>query len=528
MTATSLIDRPTPVTAPDPAARDPWNEELGAAWRWVLLAFGIATMLVGTIFPLSDPDLPLHIATGEWIYAHGRVPFVEPFSWTRAGDAYYAYSWGVQLLYYVLLRAGGPAALHVLHGLLFAASAGVMFALGRAAGWRPWTTVWMAGLHLLLTLNLTPRLRPQIALFILVPLAWALALRVLDGARPRLAVLGLVVVGALAANTHFLFVLTALPALSVVTRSPVPWRRAALAAGALALGWVLSPYTAHYGAVLVQNLGGNALLVPPTPIAEYRPGFLRPQGLTLAIACLLAILPWGANRMRLTPRERGWYGLAWLAGLVSFGIAVRALLVWWLALLPLVALLLDRLPPPETAALRRMRLALVGALLLVIGVKAAGDAAAARRTGVPEGTIAERTLPATEAAAIEPLAAWLAEHAPGRRGRLLTVMMYGGYLQWRLPWLSASIDGRAIFPDSAALPDAYRHPLDGAPALGPWRSADVAIVPVRYAVAAVLDTAQGWRRVRVPMRRTDRPVAGLWVREAWLAAARGAAPAASR
>src|SRR5215216_3677235 len=162
MTATSVIERPAPATASGPTARDPWDEELGAAWRWVLLAFGIATVIIGTMFPLSDPDLPLHIATGEWIYAHGRVPFVEPFSWTRAGDAYYAYSWGVQLLYYVLLRAGGPAALHVLHGLLFAASAAVMFALGRAAGWRPWTTVLMATMNLLFVMALTPQLRPQI------------------------------------------------------------------------------------------------------------------------------------------------------------------------------------------------------------------------------------------------------------------------------------------------------------------------------------------------------------------------------
>ena len=522
MTSTNVIGGPSvAVLSTATAVRDRWDEELGPNWRWVLSAFCVAIALVGVIFPLSDPDLPLHIATGEWIYVHRAVPFVEPFSWTRAGDPYYAYSWGIQFLYYVLLRAGGPVALHVLHGMLFAASAAAMFALGRAAGWRPWTTIWMAGLHLLVTLNLTPRLRPQILLFILVPLAWALVLRVLDGTRPRWASLGLVLVGVIAANTHFLFVLTALPALSIVTRSPVPWRRAAVAIGMLALGWVLSPYTAHYSAVLVQNLGGNALLTPPTPIAEYRPGFLRPQGLTLAIACLLAVLPWVSNRLRLTRRERGWYALAWLAGLVSFGIAVRALLVWWLAMLPLVALLLDRLPPPETPALRRLRFALVGVLLLVIAQKALADAGEARRTGVREGTVAERTLPATEAAAIEPLAAWLAQHAPGQRGRLLTVMMYGGYLAWRLPRLSPSIDGRAIFPDSAALPDAYRHPLDGPPAYGPWASADVAIVPTRYAVAAVLDTAQGWRRVTVPVKPSGRPVAGLWVRDTWLAKGRG-------
>ena len=53
----------------------------------------VVVFLFGAIRPLADPDLPMHLSLGEWIARHGRVPFVEPFSWTALGQPYYAYSW---------------------------------------------------------------------------------------------------------------------------------------------------------------------------------------------------------------------------------------------------------------------------------------------------------------------------------------------------------------------------------------------------------------------------------------------------
>jgi hypothetical protein len=109
---------------------------------------------------------------------------------------------------------------------------------------------------------------------------------------------------------------------------------------------------------------------------------------------------------------------------------------------------------------------------------------------------------------------------------VLTAFHYGSYLAWRLPSYSASIDGRTIFPDSAARPEAYHIAVAGAPPLGPWRSADLAIVPLKFPVAGVLDTARGWRRVAAVDSSARVPLAlGLWVRDAWWAraAARGEA-----
>jgi len=56
--------------------------------------------------------------------------------------------------------------------------------------------------------------------------------------------------------------------------------------------------------------------------------------------------------------------------------------------------------------------------------------------------------------------------------------------------------------------------------LGPWRTADLAILPTRTATAAALDTAAGWRRAAVA--RTGETL-GLWVRESWWQGA-GVAP----
>ena len=99
---------------------------------------------------------------------------------------------------------------------------------------------------------------------------------------------------------------------------------------------------------------------------------------------------------------------------------------------------------------------------------------------------------------------------------MFTSFGFGTYLTWRLPALSYSIDGRNIFPDSVAAAESYMLASGGRAPLGPWRSADLAMVPLAREVASVLDTAAGWRRVVVVAdERGDSDTAGLWVRDSW-------------
>jgi hypothetical protein len=98
----------------------------------------------------------------------------------------------------------------------------------------------------------------------------------------------------------------------------------------------------------------------------------------------------------------------------------------------------------------------------------------------------------------------------------MTTFANGSYLTWRLPGYSASLDSRGVFPDSVSAAESVVLATDRDVPLGPWRSADAAVLPVRYRAAAVLDTASGWRRVAAAPgspRVLDSPA--LWVRESW-------------
>ncbi|HEU4565523.1 MAG TPA: hypothetical protein VFS05_12765, partial [Gemmatimonadaceae bacterium] len=323
-------------SAPRPSFRDEWSASYGRAWWLDLALLALLVFLLGAIKPLDDPDLPMHLATGEWIVRHHAVPFVEPFAWTRAGAPYYAYSWLPELLYYLLLRWCGPIGLHVLDGLMVLAIGASTLALGHVARWRPWVSLAMAAYGIGVASMIVASLRPQLLLLSLVPLAWALGYRLLQAERARWPALALCLTCAVAANAHLFFVLTALP-LSLYFIVPGASRRRALLMGAaIGAGWLLSPYALVWPAVFRLNFGYNALLVQPSPVNEFRPGFTSGFfGVTFAIA--LAAIPWGIGQRIATTAERRMHAVLWLAGLVAFAFAVRLLVVWWLAVLPAAA-----------------------------------------------------------------------------------------------------------------------------------------------------------------------------------------------
>src|SRR6185369_10507975 len=47
---------------------------------------------------LIDGDTGWHIRAGEWILRHGRVPRQDLFSFTRAGEAWFAWEWLSEIL----------------------------------------------------------------------------------------------------------------------------------------------------------------------------------------------------------------------------------------------------------------------------------------------------------------------------------------------------------------------------------------------------------------------------------------------
>lgn len=134
-----------------------------------------------------------------------------------------------------------------------------------------------------------------------------------------------------------------------------------------------------------------------------------------------------------------------------------------------------------------------------------------------EGNVVSRQLPTEASPSIESLLVWLdCNVKPGVGGRIYTWFNYGSYLTWRLPAYSVSVDGRTIFPDSVAKPEVLRSGWFGTPTYGVWQSADLAIMPRAFAVASVLDSAQGWRlAAEAHAKSPAQDTVGVWVRDSW-------------
>jgi hypothetical protein len=502
-----------------PATRRTWGEQwraaLGRWWQLELALIAVLLFVTGVALPLADPDLPIHLATGEWIAKHHAVPFTEPFAWTRPGEPFQAYSWAIETLYWILISRFGPAGLNVLQGLIYVSLATVVVLLGRAAGWNPWTTILMAAGNLLIALGATPYVRPQSVLLIMLPLIWALVYHALNTNRLWLTLVGLVTASAVVANTHLLFPLTAAPCVLLLTIPPPDRKRIFLVPAAIALGWMLSPYSLHWWAVFTLNFAPNALFGPPTPIEEYKPGYLLlfTNGGSLFLAIGFTILPWIAAR-RMDARANTLFGLLWLAGLLMFALAVRSIVVWWLMIIPVVALVVELMKEPSLPVVRTAQRAIVPAIFVVVAMAALETRL---DPALQAGDISSRFVPSTNARSMEPIAKWLDCYVrPEVGGRLVTIFNYGGYVPWRLPYLSESIDGRVIFADSVSRPESYANTVKGKPMLPPWRTADLAIFPVVLTVASVLDTATGWHKVAIT-NTVDGPsrIIGVWVTDRW-------------
>jgi hypothetical protein len=490
-----------------------WREEYGGWWALELGLLAVLLAVAAAVAPLGDPDLPMHLALGEWIVRHGAVPTVEPFAWTRAGAPFYAYSWLPEVAFYLMYDAGGVTGLRIVQGIMTAAIVAAVFVLARLARWSIWTAIVLAGVQGLMATALAPYLRPHMVLLLAVPLAWGCALRMLEADRPLRWAVGLFTIGAVAANSHLLFPLTAAPWLILATRWP-GGRRAGWLIGATVAGWLVTPYLFDWPAVFALNFNENPLFTYPTPISELTPGVqaaVSGRGGLLAIAVMLSLLPWAARR--LTIRERVVWGGAWLAGLFAFALAARAIVLWWMLVLPLVAAAIEPLAraPRRRGIIVGQRIALAALVaMLAMGRARVADAPWAADTG------AQRFLPTRAAPSVDPIVRWL-ECRVGREasGRAFTAFPLGTYLTWRHPALSYSIDTRNIFPDSVAVAEGYVLASRTHVPLGPWRSADLAIVPLDYAVSAVLDSADGWRPAVVTEGSQHVPAAGLWVTSRW-------------
>ena len=87
--------------------------------------------LDGAKMMLGDGDTGVHIRTGEWILANGRVPDQDIFSFTKAGQPWFAWEWLWDVIFGWMHQHWGMAAVVVVNILLISATCALLYRLVR-------------------------------------------------------------------------------------------------------------------------------------------------------------------------------------------------------------------------------------------------------------------------------------------------------------------------------------------------------------------------------------------------------------
>lgn len=114
-----------PASAPPLARRIPAG---GRLRRWFAPSLGDVLLLawIGWFFLagwdalLADGDAGWHIRTGERILETGAVPRADPYSFTKAGQPWFAWEWLSELLYAAAFRLAGLKGVVLMAGILIA------------------------------------------------------------------------------------------------------------------------------------------------------------------------------------------------------------------------------------------------------------------------------------------------------------------------------------------------------------------------------------------------------------------------
>src|ERR1035437_3282072 len=193
---------------------------------------------------LGDGDTGWHVRTGEILLATGRVPVQDPFSFSHAGEAWYAWEWLSDLIFAELHRWRGLEALAGFAAVVLCLWATGLFCwlLHRGTG------AWIALGAALVAMNASSvhfLARPHLfSLLLLLPALWILDQ---DRRTPTARVWWLVPMAALWANLHagfigWLAILVMAVAASALERDRAGVRRYGLLAALSALATLANPY----------------------------------------------------------------------------------------------------------------------------------------------------------------------------------------------------------------------------------------------------------------------------------------------
>ena len=99
-------------------------------WAFVALA-GIFIVL--GLWLVRPHDFWWHVRAGQWIVENGRLPRTDLFSFTRAGEPWAYQSWVMEVVFYLLLRAGDLPLVIFFHALIITAAYALLLQANRRA-----------------------------------------------------------------------------------------------------------------------------------------------------------------------------------------------------------------------------------------------------------------------------------------------------------------------------------------------------------------------------------------------------------
>jgi hypothetical protein len=243
---------------------------------------------------LADGDTGWHIRTGELVLATGHVPSADPFSFTRAGQPWFAWEWLSDVIFALLWRWKGLSAVAAFSGMVISLASATLFArlLDRGAGLPVALAAAMAAVAAGSVHYLA---RPHVFSI----LFYALTLWVVerDCARPGRLLWLLVPLTALWANLHAGFIawgvtLALLVGVSAAGREWARVRRYGRLAAACALASLLNPYGWQLHTHVLQYLNSKWVM---DHVQEFQSPSIRSEGMVVYALLLLGALALSAR-----------------------------------------------------------------------------------------------------------------------------------------------------------------------------------------------------------------------------------------
>jgi hypothetical protein len=282
---------------------------------------------------LSDGDTGWHIRAGDYILQTGRVPLKDLFSFSRAGQPWFAWEWLSDVAF---------ALLHRWHGLeaVAAFSAGVLcLAAAILLSWllRRGVGLWIGVAVVLATVSessIHALARPHIFSLLFVTLGlWMLDE---DRRRPGRTVWLMVPLSAVWANLHAGFVswFAILGLLLVVTAAERNWpalRRYSVLAVLCPLATLLNPYGWHLHEHIFRYLGSSWIM---ENVQEFQSPNIRSENM---IVFALLLLVGVALASRSFARKQWFEGLLLVAWAFAAMRSARHIPIYGVAAAPLIA-----------------------------------------------------------------------------------------------------------------------------------------------------------------------------------------------